>query len=221
MPVLKRDKDVIHFIHIPKTGGTSVLQLLEENGWIAMKESHDHPHREIWEDYDKIWNYQFTVVRNPLDKIESSYFHISRANYIAGISPDIRFCKTQEELYNEEKKFLFFVNRLVNKLSNKDLDIGVDNNFFRPQADFIGRDTKVFMLEDIDSLVRDLKEKGYVSDDSKIKHYRHRSRVDSDPASPPTLEISLKRAWRISNPIKQAFISFYINDFETLGYTKI
>lgn len=65
------------FIHIPKTGGTSVTSILKNSeGTEYVSTSHNHIGKfEDIEDY-----FIFTIVRNPFTRIASSYYHHCRDN---------------------------------------------------------------------------------------------------------------------------------------------
>jgi|TARA_Y100000310_G_scaffold195674_1_gene195678 hypothetical protein len=60
----------IIFLHIPKTGGTSIVNSIvgtsahEHLDWRELKEKH----KEYWDEY-----YKFTIVRNPFDWLVSMY----------------------------------------------------------------------------------------------------------------------------------------------------
>ena len=61
------------FIHIPKTGGTSITKWLEKNFKTDNRRKHGYlSHAEaIWKDL----GWTFSIVRNPFDRIASSYFY--------------------------------------------------------------------------------------------------------------------------------------------------
>lgn len=75
MPIFTKNSCRILFVHIPKTGGTSVKILFEANEWEIEKWAGDgkggqHSTREEWKnwgDFDLI----FTIVRHPVDRLVS------------------------------------------------------------------------------------------------------------------------------------------------------
>jgi len=101
LPLFKRDNRIIHHIHIPKCGGTSVKHLLESEGWekiniplakgdqeiedyysnvvdpvrIGISEDGnlytDHEHREIWGAWPVEVEMQFAIIRNPYGRMHS------------------------------------------------------------------------------------------------------------------------------------------------------
>lgn len=88
MPVYIRDKIKILFIHVPKTGGTSVEHFFIRNGFgqfhyctgkdpifHSLNCSYQHFHGEMLKNIFKLTSFDliFMVVRNPLDRIISEY----------------------------------------------------------------------------------------------------------------------------------------------------
>lgn len=79
MPLYKRNKEKIFFIHIPKCGGTSARDVLKQNGWERIKEpdslknSHVHMLHKFWKHWPeaKDCSNKFTLVRNPADRLAS------------------------------------------------------------------------------------------------------------------------------------------------------
>jgi len=206
MPVFSRDDKCIHFIHIPKTGGASVRELLIDNGWDNIERA-QHRHRDVWQTYEKNWEYQFCVTRNPYTRIESGYFHVRRAGVESGIPFSI-----------SQSNFLEFVKLVIRNMSTNTWQRDQDNNFWRPQVDFIGDNTEVFHLEEIDDLLLELKKRKYISQDSVMPHHRHRARLDHDIKSPPGPDVFLIDAWNDPGQIHDLFVKFYKEDFEKLKY---
>ena len=72
------------YIHIPKTGGMSIETILGENIKNLHQQSIKIKHGTPFEwDYPKYWKdfYTFTFVRNPWDRVVSSYlFNLKMAN---------------------------------------------------------------------------------------------------------------------------------------------
>ena len=114
------DKMKIIFIHIPKTGGTSIESALDcitkENGYgVVNNKAMQHYN---WKDYknkyqNKFKNYyKFTVVRNPYDKVLSDYYWLKN---VAKIDIDnfqnknfdqyLSYCEeiVKKKLYNKTK----------------------------------------------------------------------------------------------------------------------
>ena len=84
MPFYEKNNQIIHFIHIPKAGGTSVRRLLEGNGWSSVKlprffddgsgrQIDGHMPRSYWQDLEisKNVSYEFAIVRDPVRRCMS------------------------------------------------------------------------------------------------------------------------------------------------------
>jgi len=66
------------FVHIIKTGGTSIERFFKKGGGTKhqfAKKYKEQVDNKKWEDY-----FKFTFVRNPWDKMVSQYFYIQRNN---------------------------------------------------------------------------------------------------------------------------------------------
>jgi len=71
----------LYFIHIPKTGGTSVRESLknEHPELSLVHNTHDHILKHIKiKDLDNY--FKFAFVRNPWDRLVSTFFHLSNEN---------------------------------------------------------------------------------------------------------------------------------------------
>lgn len=79
MTLFKKNGKKIHFVHIPKSGGSAVIQLLKDEGWEYSSPPGDlwetgkmegHPQKHIWEKWDeaKDVDFRFTLIRNPYDR---------------------------------------------------------------------------------------------------------------------------------------------------------
>lgn len=86
MPIFERGGQKIHFVHIPKTGGMSIREMLKSSGWINRYEDqkgelevspyslyHGHMPYSFWKDWDaaKDCDFEFAVVRNPITRMSS------------------------------------------------------------------------------------------------------------------------------------------------------
>ena len=115
------------FIHLARTGGTSIEFALDEtvHGW----EKHwtqrimRRKYKNYWKDY-----YKFTCVRNPYDWVVSQYFHNKQINY-----------EWYEKTYNVDIKTMSFLDFL--KFNNI--------NFAEEKLNFFLDD-----LDEIDYIIR-------------------------------------------------------------------
>ena len=229
MTIFSRGDQKIFFIHIPKTGGTSISHLLKLEGWKSEGEisippgvwhqipdrveaaarraftdhtwdeictpsgTTGHAHYNIWSNLLKCdWEFEFTLVRNPYERLRSQARQILSR-------PDLEDTSTVD----------FFVAAL--KAINGD-GIGVDDNHYRPQIDFIGPKTHVYRLEDeFDRLISDLKKREYISESARIPH-----KNSSDDKRKNVVRIPL---WLLYPPAHQKLKDLYRRDFECFNYS--
>jgi hypothetical protein len=137
MPLYRHNGRIVFFIHIPKTGGTSIERTFRDAGcaealrsgqkFARSKIAPQHMHRELYElaIAKGFYDYQFAVVRNPFDRIASHYGHKVTNKNRTG-TPDA------------------WINAALNRLSD---DPFTNDNHLRPQVEFIGPDTDVFKFE--------------------------------------------------------------------------
>ena len=142
MPFIEYSGKKILFIHIPKTGGTSIEKGLGEiaplrmciraiPGFTRVPPEH-FTHQNIYslfgEDY---FDYVFTVVRNPYKRLESEY--------------RMRSLLAKEQFFNELPKFPYWVEQIIEKTK---VDRYIFANHLRPQIEFVGRGVYVYRYED-------------------------------------------------------------------------
>lgn len=180
MSLYKKSNRLIHFVHIPKTGGTSIRKLLDKNQWenvtpeIHPSLSHEiysfpqhktssHQHRNLWNHWSVEIDEQFTIVRNPYTRCISQLLsNLSQLD----IDP------AQFENYYLTKFFKLIVEQ--NLLSSN--GIGDFDNHFRPQTDFIGDKTKIFKYEiELDDVVDYLKSKDIIKHTDVLERHNIRT----------------------------------------------
>lgn len=137
MPLFKKEKTIVHFIHIPKSAGTSVQELFLSNGFEVFLFNRkadgtlpccpQHFHKKIY-DYLGISNvsdYEFSIVRSPLSRLISEY----------------KFRRLNDSGYdfNAFVIAVFFIYKFCPYI----LD-----NHIRPQSEFVSNNTKIFKYED-------------------------------------------------------------------------
>ena len=64
------------FVHIPKTGGTSISKWVEKQD-NSINLVYDHPWYEMIREQETVKNFSFSVVRNPWDRFVSMYFWVT------------------------------------------------------------------------------------------------------------------------------------------------
>jgi len=139
MPLIDLNTRQIFFIHIPKTSGSSLYYNLKklEKDCVSVRGHVDgipltHLHVEMaekhWPDY---YSYQkFTIVREPKQRLLSGYLYHK---------------KHTETLEDFDQWFSKLCVMLDNNRSWM-------RNHFRPQVDFIPKDTKIFDIEEQDTI---------------------------------------------------------------------
>lgn len=203
MPVFRINGKNILFIHVPKTGGTTVETILESQcemslhsrGGRLLKPSKgsfltrslplQHFHAEILESMFAagFFDYAFMVVRDPLERLKSEYRHSLALRH-----PDT--------LLN----FGHWV-QLMLRLSK--LAPNLRNNHFRPQSQFRCFNAEVFKLEDgLGDLFRALSSRLGIVQPETLPHERRSNDV--------TLNVTPK----IKSLVRSAFDA----DYRTFSY---
>ncbi len=195
MPLYRHTRNLVLFVHIPKTGGSTVEEVLVEAGASQALKYHkllgfsnstpQHMHWEIMRAWlpPGFYDYAFAVVRHPLNRLVSEYHY--------------RVSLSQKPLL----KFDAWVNQ---KLGQYDENPYVNDNHIRPQTSFLGAGVEVFKMEDgLEAPIHaGLRKLGIPTDFVKIHHARKSEKVAVD-VTEQTLE-------RIRN--------FYAVDFTALNY---
>lgn len=196
MPHIFTDQLSIQFIHIPKTGGTTIENWMSILGQLNayqpkvasfMKCSPQHlTYEEIKLIIGYKFDFVFTIVRNPYDRLESEYFfrtgHESDALKL-GFSP---WLLDQLEQYKKYKHFA--------------------DNHFRPQTHFLSSEiNKIYRLEDgMDNIINDIKELNGIA--------------NSDPIVSKNVSKRHHIHWSVEAINKVNRI--YFDDFEQLNYQR-
>ncbi|WP_162183423.1 MULTISPECIES: sulfotransferase family 2 domain-containing protein [unclassified Leisingera] len=196
MPLYRNGDKVILFVHIPKTGGSTVEEVLKAAGAPQALKYHkrlgysnatpQHMHWEVLKHWlpAGFYDYAFAVVRHPMARMVSEY-RWRRVLTKTRELPDFdTWVRRQLKRYGEDSFIL--------------------DNHIRPQGEFIGARVEVFRLEDgLESPVRaGLEHLGLDTEALEIHHAR-KSERDTLSATEQTL---------------QRIRKFYAADFERFGY---
>lgn len=90
------------YIHIPKTGGTSITSVLKkQEGTEFVSQSHNHIGK-----FENIKNYYiFCMVRNPFTRFASAYYHYCRDNGFSSVRKFIDSIFEHDYLYFPQSYF--------------------------------------------------------------------------------------------------------------------
>jgi hypothetical protein len=184
MPVYRRANRTIHHIHIPKCGGSSIGDLLEKNGWDKVRKTiprhleHEilgvnpthHEHRNVWASWEISSEFQFAVIRNPYDRFDSK-MRQSWAEENALREEPIKASKDQILVIHPDVVSAIFADMGIQ-------GVGLLDNHYRPQVDFIGPETEVYTIEDdIPGLLQDLIDKEIVEKSSVFPRVNSKSHL--------------------------------------------
>lgn len=161
MPLAKINGRLLHFVHIPKTGGSSVSSYLRAKGPVALYSreriewSKSTPqHIELATQRALIpegfADYCFAILRDPFERLLSEYrYRALRRNQAKDLPDHIGPCdKLTVELDWGTEFYGTFDQWVGQILSDQASDPYLCDNHVRPQADFIGKTATVFLLED-------------------------------------------------------------------------
>lgn len=142
MPFIETSGKKILFVHIPKTGGTSIEKAMEGISDLNfcsrailpfLRTPPEHfTYQNICSLFGEgYFDYVFTVVRNPYKRIESEY--------------RMRALLAKERFFTELPTFPIWLEQTLDQVM---LDRGYCANHLRPQIEFIGRNVNVFRYEE-------------------------------------------------------------------------
>lgn len=192
MPLYRSQSNVIFFVHIPKTGGTSVEAALRNAGAAeAMrfkgkrpfsKSTLQHIHAEIYEEAvgEAFADYSFTVVRNPYARFASEF-----KMKVADVGGQDTVEQWAHETFTRCAEFAY-----------------TRDNHIRPQVDFLSDRLEIFKFEDgLDRPVR-----------------AATGRLALPMPSVPHKKPGSGQTIAASTAAISAIHEFYRDDFDRLGY---
>jgi len=145
--IYRKNDSELFFIHIPRTGGRFISQLLQANGYDKTRHGNElfharelvHLDRKRYLAYYQTINNSFAVIRHPIERFISSLF------VIHDTLKDIR------EI-DDYHSFLYYMNehKIVTTCDTEDFELHITglsrmpNNWFTRQVDFIDDNTKLW-----------------------------------------------------------------------------
>lgn len=203
MPLFIYEKKSFIFMHVPKSGGSSVEWTLKKtckthmlnanvnsNKSLSMPCNPQHFHAEIMESFfdSTEIDFSFLVVREPLQRLLSEYKYrkLSRTKRGLKIKPFSEWVQTTFEKYEDNSYIL--------------------DNHIRPQSEFIYPNANIFKLENgLGEVIKFVSSKLEINTDQFTEAHRNSS-------SNEKIEVDSK--------VIKLVHEFYSKDYELLGYKR-
>ena len=155
MHIFKRDNERIAFIHVPKTGGLSIVNFLHKNRFefIHNEKNYNGLHTpfEVFKDLELDYDFCFSIFRDPIDRFTSAL------NY---------FYPTIED-YNQ------FIFEEIEKFDN--LNDNINSVLFRPQIKYYPPKCKILKFEKIFTL-KDFLQKNNIFIEGNLENFNQQKK---------------------------------------------
>ncbi len=197
------NKNNLIFVHIPKTGGTTIeqsLSLMTKNNWYEIKDGKACQHY-LWKNYKnklpnaKFKNYfKFSICRNPYTRFLSEYY----------------WCEIKGFGHRHNQTVDQFINSVQNICEKKQYNLSIFHDHLLPQYKFIYDDNnvlkidKLFKFEKFEEIELFLKKKYIMKPFYKANSCRVRK----------------KQQIQLTQIQKNKIYDIYQKDFVLLGYEK-
>ena len=202
MPFIELNGKRALFLHIPKTGGTTIEHWLAEAAPLHFRTvgipafSRSTPQHFRWHDFrtlfgDNYFDYVFTFVRNPYDRIASEF--------------RMQAALQRESFWKEHSSFSIWLETTLEIAGRNPIHL---DNHVRPQWHFIGSNVRIFKFESgLEAGLKDVAETLGLEPPVDL------------PRRISTQESEIKFEWDLHDRILVE--TFYEKDFESFGYEKI
>jgi hypothetical protein len=206
MPVFLKDDKKVLFVHVPKTGGTTVERLFQRSGYVVKfretakmaprmasvrRVSPQHLHAEVLQTMFLVDRFDlvFMLVRHPVARFRSEYGMRNNKNMRTDAGAVDKWARKAFKRYAE--------------------DPYVFDNHLRPQHEFLLPRTRVFRLEDgMEAAVKTIDKEYDLGLASEIPHELNREHSTG---------ISTKDV-KVSDSLDARLRKFYADDFAAFGY---
>lgn len=207
MPIFRKDGKNVLFIHIPKTGGSTIETVFKNSGFQIQyldgkvgrhtvnhlrKCTPQHMHADMLENMFWMQNFDmaFMIVRDPVSRFKSEYIWRNRKNFTGTDSKAVSKWADRSFSEYESNKFIY-------------------DNHFRPQTEFYTPGAEVYRFEDgLQNVVNKLNDRHNLSLETeipKLKDAKKRTGFSSsDVVVTPEIDKKIK--------------DFYRKDYEMFDY---
>lgn len=206
MSFYTKNNKTIFFSHIPKTGGTSIDAYLcsggyEKTFWGGYNDKTISLHHRQAKDefllneknkYNII--YQFTVVRDPIERFISEFFS-----------------RQSDYGYRSCEDFHLFVVRMIEYFEKNP---SINDNHIRPQKDFIHDRMDVFKFGEWNNLINKLKS----LDNDFPNHIIHMNHINNSLGCKTSTDHVKKLGWELKKETVDIIKNFYKIDYTSFNF---
>jgi sulfotransferase famil protein len=208
MPVMVKGRRSVLFVHIPKTGGTTVERLFSSAGWTThlrrtrrtdpelfelLRCSPQHLHAEVLRDLFKLRQFDvvFSVVRDPVDRFRSEFAHRHSGQLDSTQADADTVSAWADQAFARWERNPYIL-----------------DNHLRPQTEFLVPRSRTYRFEDgLGAMVTDLNDRFDLGLPRKIPH-----RMSSERLGLPSSAV------QVSPGLRARLRVFYAADYTALGY---
>lgn len=206
MPVMIKDERAVLFIHVPKTGGSTIERLFTDSGWTMhfrgtrktdpdlfrfYRCSPQHHHAALLSELFAIGRFELSaaIVRDPIARFRSEFA-----------------MRNSELEHGDAASVSAWTDRVLERYGRNPYAL---DNHLRPQTDFLLPGTVTYRLEDgLEGMVSNLNER---FDLGLTAELTHRLRSGKKGLSSSAVDVPDEVLARLRE--------FYAADFEQLGYS--
>ena len=205
MPVMIKDERAVLFIHVPKTGGSTIERLFTDSGWQMhfrgtrktepdlfrfYRCSPQHHHAALLRELFAIGRFELSaaIVRDPIARFRSEFA-----------------MRNSELEHGDAASVSAWTDRVLARYERNPYAL---DNHLRPQTEFLLPGTATYRLEDgLEAMVSDLNERYDLGLTAEISH-----RLRSGKKGLPSSKVD------VPDEVVARLHEFYAADFEQLGY---